>query len=97
MCDVPLKDTQYYLLYISSANTIPRCDNIEDYYGQISKVEKEVKEVCPECKKILDEIFKLRKGKLNELSEELLGIYKTPTKQPPHGDRRQDKKKKKKK
>ena len=96
LCDSPLKNREYYLLHIAFANAVSHYDNVEDYYKYVDKLEKEVKDLCPTCKEIIDEIFKLRKGKLNELSEELLGIYKKPTKKPPHGDKRKNKKKKKK-
>jgi hypothetical protein len=97
LCDVPLKEGNYYMLYITSASSIPKYASEEDYYQHLDKVQKEVKELCPTCKEIIEQIFKLRKEKLGELTDEILSMYKKPTKNPPHGDKRRDLKKKKKK
>jgi hypothetical protein len=96
-CDVPLKEGKYYILHMVSASALPRYDNVEEYYEQVSKVEKEVKELCPTCKEVFDQIFKLRKERIGELADEIMGLYQKPTKNPPHNDKRSDKKKKKKK
>jgi len=99
LCEVPLKESDYYMLYITCASSMPQSDNVEEYYQNLNKVQKQVKELCPDCKEIFDQIFKLRKEKLGELADDILDMYKKPTKNPPHGDkkREQDKKKKKKK
>ena len=96
-CGVPLKESKYYVLHIVSATDVPHYDNIEEYYQQVAKVEKEVKELCSTCKEVIEQIFNLRKERIGELADEIMGLYQKPTKNPPHNDKRKDKKKKKKK
>lgn len=46
-----------------------------DYYKYLDKLAKESKNICPNCKRLYDEIFKLRLQNLNKIALDLLGIY----------------------
>ena len=89
LCACPLKENDYYILYICKSSDSPKLiQNEMDYYQYLQKVQKEIKEICPQCKLIIDEIFKLRFQNLSKLSLELLGIYSEPSKDDPHDKRK---------
>ena len=72
LCNQPLKENQYWLLFVSSPND--RITN-QNYFEYMEKVKKGTKEICPTCKLIYDEIFRLRLKNLSQLAIKLLGIY----------------------
>jgi hypothetical protein len=81
ICNTPLKEHDFYILYIAP----PKDKNFQptdmsDYYSYLEKVEKEVKDICPSCKKLMDEIFRLRLQNLNQINDELFGIYNLSSK-----------------
>jgi hypothetical protein len=81
ICNTPLKEHDFYTLYIAppkDRNFKPT--DVNDYYNYLNEVEKEVKDICPSCKKLMDEIFRLRLQNLNQINDELFGIYNLPTK-----------------
>ena len=82
LCGCPIKGDNSYVMYIAKSNSI-NITNENDYYNYLKKLEKEVKEICPQCKLIIEEIFKLRYQNLNQISLELLGIYQKESKEPP--------------
>jgi len=61
-CDIclnPIKEGTLYQLYLSK----PRPDALnsaEEYNKYLLEVKKEVKDICPTCKHIIDRIFELR-------------------------------------
>ncbi len=73
LCSSPLKDNNYWMLYISE----PKTTNFNelDYYSYLKKVEKGVKEICPTCKHVFDKMFELRLHRLSELTEEIMKSY----------------------
>ena len=88
LCNIPLKEKDYYLLYIIKPILMTNTNNQYDYIALLQKVEKEVKDVCPRCKTIIDEIFRLRMQNLNQLSLELLGMYEEKPKERPNGKKK---------
>jgi hypothetical protein len=79
LCGTPLKEYNYFMLYISE----PRDTNFNEmgeYYDYMKKVQKEVKEICPTCKHIFDKMFELRLQRLSELTEEINCTYNLPPK-----------------
>jgi len=46
------------------------------YTSFLDILEQSMKEICPTCAMIIDEIFKLRYYNLSKLNQELFGIYK---------------------
>ena len=79
LCNIPLKGRDYWNLVIGYENDKEKV-NINNYNDYADAIEKAAKEICPKCKDIIVEIFKLRLENLNKLSQELLGIYGLPTK-----------------
>lgn len=83
ICNVPIKETDYYMIYIRYSKQ-PTSD-VEDYYNNygnyLKKVDKQIKDICPECKRMIDRILELRKARINELYEEILRIDNTPPKE----------------
>lgn len=92
-CDVPLKFDDFYILYLAYSKTNTPPHDMEDYERYLRHIEKETKEICPSCKTLIDEVFRLRLNNLKELKNELLGIYETPTRPNPK-ERKNDKEKK---
>lgn len=82
ICGSPLKGNDFWTMYLTHDTN--KEQEASDYYNDaqnyLKKIEKEVKDICPTCKKLIGEIFKLRLQNLNQLNSELLGIYKLPTK-----------------
>ena len=87
LCGVPLKDGEYFTLYVASpVKSKEEAETINNYYDYLAKVEKEVKDICPTCKRLIDEIFKLRLQNLNQINDELFGIYElSPKKEKRNG------------
>jgi hypothetical protein len=87
LCGVPLKENESYFLVVCSAmNTAMNLDRTlteEDYRRYLDKIDKESqrKEICPTCKRLFDDIFKLRLQNLTEIANELLGIWKLSSKE----------------
>jgi hypothetical protein len=82
ICLLPIKDEEIFQLYLSQ----PRPGNfinIEEYKQYLEKVEKEVKDICPTCKHIIDRIFELRLRRLSELTEEIILTFNLPSKKNP--------------
>jgi hypothetical protein len=86
LCDSVIKETEMFTLYIA-APFVPRTDNYgntyegeSDYYSYVDRVRKESKKICPVCKHIFDEIFRLRRNNLSQLTEEILNISHLSTK-----------------
>ena len=74
LCASPLKEGNFYMLYISE----PRDTNFNEmaeYFDYMKKVRSSVKEVCPSCKHIFDKMFDLRLQRLSELTEEINCTY----------------------
>ena len=84
ICHTALKEADFWTMYCThdSNNSQETISSSEDYQSYIKKVEKDIKEICPNCKKLMDEIFKLKLQNLNALNQELLGIYNLQTKSP---------------
>jgi archaellum component FlaC len=78
LCDSPLKDDDFYTVYIAYSGQHKNINTTEDYYNTLDKIKKQVKEVCPKYKQIMDEIFRLRRQNLTAISLELLGMYESP-------------------
>ena len=72
LCNQPLKENDYYVLFVSTPKIYL---SGKDYFDYMEKVRKETKEICPTCKLVFDEIFKLRLQNLSQLAINLLGIY----------------------
>jgi len=87
LCGVPLKDGEYFTLYIASPVNKENAEAITNYYDYLAKVEKEVKDICPSCKKLMNEMFKLRLQNLNQISDELFGIYDLSPKKAKRNDK----------
>jgi len=78
LCNIPLKENDYFRLYISNSKET-KFDNITDYYKYLDKVQKEVKEICPTCKYIIDKIFEYRAEELYKLTEDCKHLFGLPT------------------
>ncbi len=81
LCGCPIKDENYYFSYIIDAQFTQAS---KDYSGEykdlyyknlVNDISKSAKEICPNCKTIIEEIFRLRKKNLNNLSKDLLCLY----------------------
>ena len=82
LCGIPLKEGTYFMLYATKPQNITY-DEIEGYYKQLKEVQKEVKEICPSCKYVFDEMFRLRLVNLSELVDEINLIYNLTSKKNP--------------
>lgn len=92
LCNTPLKEKEYFMLYISDPKT-PKCNDIKEYYDYMKLVEKSVKEICPMCKYVFDKMFELRVHRLSELTEEINEMYNlTSLKNPKERKNGKDKK-----
>jgi hypothetical protein len=70
LCDTAIKNDQGYILIAAPKVSEPMTAN-----EFIFLLQNHTKEICPICKTVLDEIFKLRFNNLKTLSNELLAIY----------------------
>lgn len=77
------------MLYCSSsAKDVQAINNEQDYYHALDNVQKKVKEICPSCKELFDEVFRLRRQNLSAVNLELLGMYNIA----PYDDKKKKKK-----
>ena len=85
LCGVPLKEKDYYSIYISYANIDSKFSsyNEQTYYDYLKKVEKDVKQICPRCKELLDKIFEYRLEGMYKLTEECFDLFGLPVKKNP--------------
>lgn len=85
LCNTPLKEGSYYMLYISEPvnqnNT--NYNETENFYNYLNQVRKEIKEICPKCKDIFDRMFALRLQRLSELTDEINLTYNLQSKSNP--------------
>ena len=89
LCDCALKEKDYYVLYCSSsARDTQAINNEADYYQAIDNVQKKVREICPACKELFDEVFRLRRQNLSAVNLDLLGMYNLA----PYEDKKKKKK-----
>jgi hypothetical protein len=79
LCSSPLKENNYFMLYVSEPKKT-NYDEMTSYVEYLKKVERGVKEICPNCKHIFDKMFELKLQRLSELTNELNLIYKLPSK-----------------
>ena len=89
LCSAPLKEENYFMLFIT-APTKSNFDTESDYYNYMSKIRREVKEICPSCRHIFNKIFELKLQRLVELTDEINNIYDLPSKKNPK-ERKNDK------
>lgn len=82
LCGSPIKDHNYYCLY-ASPPTDTNLDEMGNYAELVSKVRREVKEICPTCYHIFKKIFELRLYRLCELTEEITKLYNLKSKKNP--------------
>jgi len=80
LCSGVIKEKEYYILSIAFTND-RNYTNMEEYNICLDKLLKDIKYICPTCKKLIDEIFRLRLQNINRISLELLGIYELPSKE----------------
>lgn len=81
LCGVPLKEHNFFTLYISEPHELDARDlDTEAYYQYVKQVQKDVKEICPACKHVFDKMFELRLSRLSELAIELNSMYNLPAK-----------------
>ena len=77
LCGSVVKDgSQFYLYVANAADNTPDINNRDSYAQFLGELYKDVKEICPKCKYVIDKIFELRLQNLSKLNEELLGIFK---------------------
>ena len=101
LCNVPLKDNNFFSLYVNNPDNPPpdsnKYDTTQEYYYDynryLERVRRDVKEICPSCKYVFDKMFELRLQRLSELADELMDTYKLPSKKNPK-DRKNGKEKK---
>lgn len=80
LCDCPLKENDFYILgFINQKDNNYSTNYYQDSNNNIDKLAKTLKEICPKRKEIIDRIFELRVNNLNQLTQELLGIYELPS------------------
>ena len=84
LCNSPLKDNNFYSLYIAEPKQLNNLNN-EDYYIYMQDIQKKVKQICPACKIIFDKMFELRLQKLSELTEEIWFTYNLKSKDDKNG------------
>lgn len=80
VCGMPIKEGDYWTLSMVGNKQKNQIYTAQDYYDTMGRLIKEIKDICPACKLIIDEIFRLRRDNLYLLSEELLGIWKLKSK-----------------
>jgi hypothetical protein len=80
ICGSPVKDKDYYKLYITKYTDGSEIKTEDEYYKYLDFIQKQLKDVCPSCKVLLDEIFKLKFNNVSAINAELLGIFNLPVK-----------------
>lgn len=84
LCNTPLKEGNYYVLYISEpVNTNTNYNETENFYNYLNRIRKDMQEICPKCKDIFDRMFELRLQRLPELTDEINLTYKLKSKSNP--------------
>lgn len=105
LCNVPLKDLDYYMLYISKAKASETAEQSQEevqklygasynsyaYYDYVKNIEKGVKDICPQCKEILDRLFAIRMERIGELADEIMLTFQQEAKVPPHEKKKRGK------
>jgi hypothetical protein len=76
LCGSPIKEEDFYTISIVGNKQKNQIHTNDDYYNTLSSIVRDIKDICPTCKQLIDEIFRLRKDNLYRISEELLGIWK---------------------
>ena len=64
LCNMPIKKEHYFLQIVASDTTVKTYDII-----------KEIKDVCPNCKDLLEKVFKKRLKYLQRLSKNISRMY----------------------
>jgi len=95
LCGQPLKENDNYILYMIPSTEENSVTSVKNYFEQLQKIEKEIKDICPTCKTIIEKIFELRLQNLNKISNELLAIFNLPPIPNPKERRKNGKKKRK--
>lgn len=88
LCGNPMKPDTSCTLYATSFDVrMPNIDDFESnedyvraYLQYLKYLEKEIKEICPTCKNIIDQIFSKRMIGILKLAKDLKTIYELPTK-----------------
>ena len=92
LCGTPLKERNFWMLYVSEPKNT-NYNEMDNYYEYLQKVQAGVKEICPSCKHVFDKMFELRLIRLSELAEEINQTYGLPSKKnPKEKDNEKDKK-----
>jgi len=105
LCRVPLKDGDYYMLYITKAQPEQQAQQSQEevqklygdsfnsyaYYDYVKKVQQGVKDVCPKCKEIFDRLFAVRMERIGELADDIMLTFEQKTKIPPHEKKKRGK------
>ena len=78
LCGVALKEDDFYSIHTVSAKDA-NIKDLTEYYAALNKAQENVQDICPNCKILMDQIFKLRFQNLSQINQELLGIYSLPT------------------
>jgi len=95
LCGAPLKGENFFILYILLPGDTKYKDE-KEYYSLVGKIQKEIKDICPTCKHIIDRMFELRLLGLSELANDINKIYQLPSKKNPiERDKKNGKEKKK--
>lgn len=82
LCGTIMKENNYYTLYIKDPS-VTHFGSEEEYWNNVAKIQRDIKEICPTCKHIFDKMFELRIEKLYELTAEINKIYNVPSKKNP--------------
>jgi hypothetical protein len=83
---LPIKDNDYYALSLQYCKDVTKLEdsNDDEYMEYIRKAQKNVKQICPTCREIIEKILEYRMENLSKLSNALLGIWKLPPKENPN-------------
>jgi len=79
ICSTPLKDKDYYKLYITKYTDGSEIKTEDDYYKYLDFIQKQLRDVCPSCKVLIDEIFRLKLKNISALNTELIGLFSLPS------------------
>lgn len=79
LCGIPMRDGSYFMLYVANPTWRDGIELTEEVMREhYARIEKETKDICPKCKKILDDIFAYRMDGILKMAKDCQDTFALP-------------------